>query len=170
MAVESAPASEGDGARDALHTALAAYFAAERLNAKSTACFYGSALPSVALWVHSWHPLPDLVRWLAVLGWATLAVSAAVFAVAAVKRRAQAQAVAPEASRIARIHFAPGDGPPSSTVLLFALSFLASGVLWLDAIEPRSIRSDLVGPDATVWGALLVGAFLNRYFEGAAVI
>jgi hypothetical protein len=169
MGTEKVRADDRDRAPDALQNALAASFAAQRLSGQSLAYFYGSALPSLVLWVHSRHPLPDLVAWVAVFGWAMCAVLTVALAVAATRRRAQARAALPEANQIARVHLAPSEGMPSSSTLLFFLSAAASALLWLRTLAPPLIRPDVLALDSTIWPVLVVGALLSRYFERASL-
>jgi hypothetical protein len=151
--------------RDALQIALAGYFAAQQLEAQSAAYLYASALPSGALWLHSWHPLPDLVAWFVSLGWALCAIVAANLAVIAATRRSQARAAAPDANRIARVHFLSSNDLPPTSLILFGLSAVASGVLCIHGLMPRMLQPDVVASASKAWTVLLFGAGLNRLLE-----
>ena len=160
---ETVPAK--DEAHQALELALAGYFAAQQLSAQSLAYFYGSSVPTTLLWLNSWRPLPDLVAWFAALGWGLCVVMAVALAAIAAKRRAQADAALPGASRVGQVHSAAGDGPPFASMLLFVLSILAGSVLWINGLAPHVLRGDTVLSAGRAWIVLLAGAIVNRLFE-----
>jgi hypothetical protein len=151
--------------REAMQIALACHFAAAQLEAQSLGYLYASSVPSAALWLHSWHPLPDLVAWFVALGWALCTILALNLAVIASRRRSEGAALQPQANRIARIHVASSGELPPTSALLFGLSTLASAVLWVHGVSPHALRPELVTAMSRVWLVLLVGAGVNRAFE-----
>jgi hypothetical protein len=151
---------------DAVHATVAAWYATERLQAESLAYVHHSFVPSLVLWVGAWRPLPEIVRWLAVLAWSVCAVVAAVLGVAAVRRRRQLADALPGASRVVRFPFAPaGGGLPAASELLVSLSVAASVLLWIHAWAPRLLSSAVVATAATCWLFLLLAAAGNKYLE-----
>ncbi len=168
MDAEEPSARTRQNPRDALQIALAGYLAAQQLDAESLGCFYGSALPSLVLWVNSWHPLPDLITWLAVLGWGVLALLAVNLAVIATKRRSRAAAALPDANRIARVRFAPSGGLPPSSTLLFGISAITSSLLWVHGLAPQVLGPDVAPVAGRVWIVLFVGAVGSRFLESSS--
>jgi hypothetical protein len=163
MSVELDPAREA--AREALETALGGYFAAHRLEARSLAFLYSAGVPTVLLWIHSWHPLPGLVTWCAALAWMFCEVQAVALALGAVKRRAAANAALPNARRVARLHFATGRPFPAASALLLTLATLASSLLLIQGLAPQLLRPDVIEMDGKLWPVFFVGALGNRWLE-----
>ncbi len=155
-----------DEGRPALETALAAYFVVQHLEVRSTAYLYASGLPAIALWFNAWRPLPNLVTWLAVLGWALCLFLTVGLAAIALKRRAQLALALPDAGRIARLHFSSSeDGLPRSSTLLVWLATAAGAVLWVHALAPQAWRADVVEVSCKSWIILFAGALGSRYLE-----
>ena len=158
---------EAGAGHQALETVLGAYFGAQRIEAEGRRYRHASAMPSVVLWIHAWHPLPDLVAWLAVLGWGMCLALAVALGAAAISRRARVQAMVPEARRVVRLQFAPERGAPAASALLFHLALAASAALWLHALAPHALRPAAVAIAAKSWALLIAAALANKYFERA---
>jgi hypothetical protein len=154
--------------RAALQAALAAAFAVRALEAQSTLYLYGSAGPTLVLWVHAWHALPATLAWLAAVGWLFCLALALSLAGIALQRRAQLAHVLPEAGRMARLHFGSGGGPvPVGSTILVWLATTAGGVLCLHALEPLWLRADVLQVSYKVWLILYAGALGSRYLEAS---
>jgi hypothetical protein len=151
--------------REALTAALSAHFAVERLGSAGVAYLYASALPSLVLWVHGWHPLPGLVVWLAVLGWGSFGCLAAVFSWAAWRSQARLAAALPEARRVVRVQFSPVEPVPLASSLLLLLSVGASAVLWANGVAPGLVAPDILSLSTKAWVLLVAAALGNRYLE-----
>jgi hypothetical protein len=151
--------------REALESALCAHFAHARLSAAGMAYLYGSAVPSVVLWLHAWHPLPELLVWFAVLGWGSCAILAGVCSWGAWRCRTQVLAALPHARSIARVELSPVDSGPAASSFLLLLSITAGGVLWLHGLAPGLIAPGLVILGTRAWALLLAAALGNRYVE-----
>jgi hypothetical protein len=158
MSDEAAP-------RQAHESVLSAHFAHARLSASGLAYLYGSALPSLVLWVHAWHPLPDLLVWLAALGWGSCAILAGVCGWAAWKCRARIAAALPDSRSVARVEFSPADPAPAASSFLLLLSITAGGVLWLHGLAPGLVAPGLVVLGTRAWALLVAAALGNRYVE-----
>src|SRR5262245_29117313 len=127
--------TENEGA--AVHTVLASYFAVRQLEATAAGYLYGAVAPTLVLWVNAWHPLSEIMTWLAVLGWAMCVFLTVMLAALARERRLQLFAALPEARRIAHFHFAPdGDALPRASTILIGLATAASVFLWLHGLAP----------------------------------
>jgi len=160
--------TESDVSRNALESALAAHFAVERLGSASFAYLYASCAPSLALWIHAWHPLPDLVTWFAVLGWGSCGCLALTFAVGAWRQRARLFAALPEAQRAARLEFTPGEPVAQVSSLLLLLSTVASSILWVHGLAPALVTANALSLGAKAWILLFAAALGNRYIEHLA--
>jgi len=158
-------ADDEESAREALHVALGGHLAAQQLAAQSLAYFYASAVPSTVLWMHCWHPLPEIVTWLAALVWAMCAVLAVLLATVAGKRRAEAGRALPRANRVARAHFATSEVLPPASTLLFGLSSISSSVLWVHGLAPHLLRPDVILITSRAWLVLVAATIANRYIE-----
>lgn len=159
---ELAPPPDG---REALSTVLSAHFDQARLSAAGLAYLYATVLPSAVLWVHAWHPLPDLAVWLAVLGWGSCGWLAVVCGWGAWRSRNRLKAAMAHTRMMARIRFAPADTEPLGSSFLLLLSVSASGVLWLHAAAPGLVTPALVVLGGRAWTLLLLAALGNRYVE-----
>lgn len=160
--------SESDVRRNALESALAAHFAIERLGSASFAYLYASTVPSLVLWIHAWHPLPDLVTWFAVLIWGSCEFLAVSFAIGAHRQRRRLFVVLPEAQRAARLEFAPEEPVAQVSSLLMLLSAAASGVLWAHGVAPALVSASALSIGARAWVLLFAAALGNRYIERMA--
>jgi hypothetical protein len=153
-------------AREALETALTAHFTAERLNRLSTAYVLGSTAPSVLLWVNAWHALPELVTWLAVLGWAGCVTLAVTLTVASERWRARLDHALPEAQRVVRVQFASSEPTIALSSFWLTLATAASSLLWVQGVRPGFVPLPVIAVVIRVWLVLLAAALASRWQEG----
>jgi hypothetical protein len=151
--------------REALATVLAAHFDRGRLSAAGVAYLYATMLPSAVLWVHAWHPLPDLAVWLAVLGWGSCGWLAVVCGWGAWRCRGRLRAALEHSRSMAHVRFAPADAEPLGSSFLLLLSVSASAILWLHGLAPTLVTPALVVLGGRAWALLLAAALGNRYVE-----
>jgi hypothetical protein len=159
---EPAPAPE---AREALEIVLSAHCDHGRLSAAGLAYLYATIVPSAVLWVHAWHPLPDLAVWFAVLGWGSCGCLALVCGWGAWRSQSRLKAALTHARPAASVQFAPADSEPLGSSFLLLLSVSASTVLWLHGIAPSLLTPALLGLGSRAWTLLLAAALGNRYIE-----
>jgi hypothetical protein len=167
MRADQPSTAERESGRAALAAALDAHFAAGRLGAESASYLYGSMLPTLVLWFHSWHHLPDLVAWFAALAWATTGVVGTVLAAVSWSRRRDALRALPEAQRVVRVTFAPDRDTPITSSLLLLVALLLSGVLGLHGFVPTLLRADTVVVGGRAWLILAAGTWVNRWLESS---
>lgn len=165
---EFPPSEETEPTRAALHDALGAYFAVESLGSSSLAYLYASAVPSLFLWVHAWHPLPNLVAWFAALAWGSCGCLAVSFGVGAWRSRARLIAALPQARRAASLELAPGEPVAMVSSLLLLLSVIASSLLFLHGLAPGLVSVNALALDEKAWILLVTAALGNRYVERLA--
>jgi hypothetical protein len=141
--------------RAVLETALSAHLANQQFTSLAGAYVRRSAVASSVLLVHSWHTLPGLLVWAAVLGWGGCAALAMSFELLARKAQQQLADVLSRTHGIVRLHFGPSPPPAVSTVLVHLLTPV-SGILWAHAMRPSLLPAGLVTLGAKLWLLLLV--------------
>jgi hypothetical protein len=151
--------------REVVEAALVAHFTAERLARQSSSYVLGTAVPSAALGINAWRPLPSLVTWLAVLGWASCVALAVILAVASERSRARLEALLPQAQRLVHIEFAESGPTTSLSSIWFVSAVAASALLWIHGLRPGLVPSNIVALTLRVWLVLLVAAVASRWQE-----
>jgi len=141
--------------RAVLEAALSAHLANQHFTSLAGAYVRRSAVASSVLWVHSWHTLPGLVLWAAVLAWGGCAALAISFEVLARKAQQRFMGALPKAGGIVRLHLGPSVPAAASSVLVHLLTPV-SGILWAHALRPSLLPAGLVTLGTRLWLLLLV--------------
>jgi hypothetical protein len=141
--------------RAVLEAALSAHLANQQFASLAGGYVRRSAVVSSVLWFHSWHTLPGLIVWAAVLGWGGCAALAMSFEVLARKAQQRLADALPKAHGIVRLHFDPAPPPAVSTVFVHLLTPV-SGILWAHALRPSLLPAGLVTLGTRLWLLLLV--------------
>jgi hypothetical protein len=141
--------------RAVLEAALSAHLANQQFASLAGAYVRRSAVASSVLWVHSWHTLPGLIVWAAVLVWGGCAALAISFEVLARKAQQRLTSALPKAGGIVRLHFGPSPPPSVSTVLVHLLTPV-SGILWAHALRPSLLPAGVVSLASRLWLLVLM--------------
>jgi hypothetical protein len=141
--------------RAVVEAALSAHLANQQFASLAGAYVRRSAVVSSVLWFHSWHTLPGLIVWAAMLGWGGCAALAISFEVLARKAQQRLTSALPKAGGIVRLHFGPSLPPTASSMFVHLLTPV-SGVLWAHALRPSLLSAGLVTLGAKLWLLLLV--------------
>jgi hypothetical protein len=144
---------EAAAGEKALADALRALFASQRLSCATVAYAHGAALPSLVLWVHAQLPLPSLIVWIAVLGWAVCTLLALSLGIAARQQRTRLKALLPGTRRVARLEFPAHEGRPAASSILSSLAVVAAGPLWIHGLAPplHHVFSPLLAASGVCW-------------------
>jgi hypothetical protein len=164
MSAGTSSANERDIERQAMVSTLAGAFDIGWFRWLRSVFLHAAAVPSIALWIHSRWPLPELAAWFAAFGWASCAGLAVLSGAAAWRAQARFECDGPKSASIATVTLAPSDPLSRLSESLASVAVAASSVLWLNAVAPGLVSSDLLAFGRVVWPVLagLALAFLMK--------
>ena len=147
----------------ALAEALRAAFAAARLVPVSHALLELAAVAATAVWVHSWHALPERMLRGALIAWMVLVASGIAVAIAARRTRARLDRTLPRIRSAARLAFAPMPPGPAITAFLAQLAVPIAGPLVVEAALPGTVPAALLRTAGQAWVVLMASGIAARY-------
>lgn len=150
--------------RQALARTLTAAFDIGWFRWLGSVFLYAAAVPSIALWIHSRRPLPELAAWFAAFGWASCAGLAVLSGAAAGWAQTRFEGARPKSASIATVTLVPSDPLSALSEGLAAVAAAASSVLWLNAVAPGVLSADLLAFGRVVWPVLAGLALAAKAF------